>query len=37
MKFTRKQVNPKLYPGWYLYQLSVNFMGVRFNIIFEKH
>lgn len=37
MKFTRLQVNPKLYPNWYLYRLSVNFMGIRFSFTFEKH
>lgn len=37
MKFTRKLINPKLYPGWVLYKLSVNFMGIRCNFTFEKH
>lgn len=37
VSFDREQVNPKLFPGWYIYRLRWSIFGKRGSIYIELH
>lgn len=37
IKFKKEEVNPRLYPGWFLYELRFQWRSFNFNVLVEVH